>query len=394
MNERYQKDPASSQNLFCFTGEELRECKYESIDPDKRSRIFKHLKECRPCRELYRAVSKTVEDSTLPFQSELWGELLKEKDIFPKQHPEPLYLESGQIWTTRSQILNFSGIKIGDVPMGIPVLVISPNTKEKKPQNEIRIFPISTDINYQHDGESLVLDKSNPLGYPILIEMFNERPMLAGNLAEYRGAVSRKDLNKIIKERKRISEKKPIIKNKVYLAWKKKEIELAEYLTFPVNESLWEEEAEFLDEEAAIRSELSRKASDLFDTDFPKIEPYIINEIYKTTILLQPSARTSETNAAGSIPKAHQLKVTDEYDFAIVQDRDQVFLRFISQKLKPEKLAISGKDTEMTYIGFDTYQTLLGYVKDMPAEMEIMLTIQGESFPFHLQFTKQDDSTP
>jgi|LGVF01.1.fsa_nt_gb hypothetical protein len=255
MKNLRKKDPASSQHQFCYTGEELLQYRSEKLPPEKRSRIFDHLnvEKCERCRRLYFSVKKPDEETITPGFDPSIMKKIKKRKIAPRTCPVPLKLEKGQIWTTSLEPENIYGEIVGSVAMGIPVMIIFPGSGKMSLENIIRVIPISCDIEFQLEGESLVIDKASPLQYPILLEIFNEKPMFAGNLEEYSGSISSEDLMKVIALRKQFLDGETSKPDPEYLAWKQKEIELTGYLTFPVNESIWEEDAEIVSEKHKFR---------------------------------------------------------------------------------------------------------------------------------------------
>jgi len=241
------------------------------------------------------------------------------------------------------------------VPFAIPVLIIAAGSGEKNLQNIIRVIPISRDIEYQLKGESLALDNTNPLNHSLLLEIFNERPMLAGNLGKYLGSVSASDLKSTQAVRNQFLTGKIAKPDKDYLDWKQKEIKLTEYLTFPVNAALWEAEHEH-----EIELVLFRKAADTLGLELSKIKP-------------------------------HRLMKTDEFSLWIIQKRDEALLRFISDKIKPGNIEINAREKTMSREKSGIYQNSLGCVRQLPEYMKIKFSIKRESIVFNLRFIIKQD---
>lgn len=354
MKKLRKKDPASSQYQFCYTGEELFQYQSKKLPPEKRSRIFHHLnvEKCERCRQLYFSVKKPDKETITPGFASSIIEKIKKRKIAHRTCPVPLRLEKGQIWTTSTEPKNIYGEIVGSAAMGVPVMIIFPGNGKKSLGNIIRIIPISCDIEFQFSGESLVIDKTSPLQYPILLEIFNEKPMFAGNLAEYRGSISSEDLMKVVALRKQFMDGERSKSDTEYLSWKQKEIELTDYLTFPVNEGIWEDV-----EPVMIYLEEYRKAADTTGTRLFEIRPHLLME-------------------------------TDDVSILIVQTRDKILLRFTSAVSKPEKLRIDGESLTMPQTNPGLYEVLLGYADQMPESMEIMITVGKETFQFYPEFIK------
>ena len=376
MKKHRKKDPAASQYQFCYTGEELLQYQSEKLLPEKRSRIFHHLnvEKCERCRQLYISVKEPTEETIIPGFAPSIMEKIKKRKIAHRTCPIPLRLEKGQIWTSSPKPKNIYGEIVGSAEMGIPVMIIFPGSGEKSLENIIRVIPISCDIEFQLEGESLVIDKTSPLQYPILLEICNERPMFAGNLEEYRGSISREDLRKVVALHKQFPDGKTSKPDPEYLAWKQKEIELTDYLTFPVNESIWEEDPD--------------SAEKLWE-ELPATMKYVADEVKPVMIRLEEykkAADTTGTQLSEILP--HVLMETDDVSILIVQARDKVLLRLTSVVSKPEKLQIDGKFLTIPQINPGLYEILLGYVNQMPESMEIMITVGKETFQFHSKFIK------
>lgn len=142
-------------------------------------------------------------------------------------------VEKGQIWTTDTEVKDRLGKVVHTVPMAVPVMIC--NVWEN---DVVRVLPLSFDIDFRYGFESVIL-KLSRLG-SVLAEIFNERPMLAGNLGECRDSAGADDLKRISEAREKFLDgyRETLLPDNDYLEWRKKEIELAKYLTLPVNLSL------------------------------------------------------------------------------------------------------------------------------------------------------------
>ena len=346
----------SAQYRDCFTTEEILEYRFGSPPLDKRQHIFNHLniEKCKRCRKLFLSV-KDVGAQEIPpeFSFPIPG-ALKKANIFRKKLPEPEMLKKGQIWTTFPEIKDANGEIVSRVSLSIPVMVWWQGKGDKTLENVIRVIPISIDIDFHIEPDTLLLEGSaSPLGYPILLEAFNERPMPAGYLDKYRGEVSERDLNRLKKLRSQLLEEEPLNMDPEYLVWKQKEVEIAQYLTFPVNAALWEEEGEEKDVEIILQP--YRKAADTAGVELYEIKPHVLME-------------------------------TDEFSLSIIQKRDQVLLRHISDTIEPQDVRVDGKPKAMAREKPGTFELLLGEVDVVPGSSELQITLQGEQLTFQLQF--------
>jgi hypothetical protein len=376
MKKLRKKDPASSQHQLCYTGEELLQYQSEKLPPEQRSRIFHHLnvEKCERCRRLYLSVKEPDKETITPGFAPSIIEKIKKRKIAHRTCPVPMRLEKGQIWTTSPKPKNIYGEIVGSAAMGVPVMIIFPGSGEKSLKNIIRIIPVSCDIEFQLEGESLVIDKTSPLQYPILLEIFNEKPMFAGNLEEYRGSISSEDLMKVIALRKQFMDGETSKPDTKYLAWKQKEIEITDYLTFPVNEGIWEDAPD--------------SAEKLWE-DLPATIAHIADEVEPVIIRLEEYRKAADTTGIRLFEiRPHVLMETDDVSILIVQAKDKVLLRFTSAVSKPETLRIDGESLTMPQTNPGLYEVLLGYVNQMPESMKIMITVGKETFQFYPEFIK------
>ncbi|MEA3360708.1 MAG: hypothetical protein U9R17_15060 [Thermodesulfobacteriota bacterium] len=359
MKRHLERDPASSQYQFCYTGDELLQYRSGKVTREKRSQIFFHLnvEKCERCRELFHSLKEPAEvsmPSRIPVA--VLEKLTRKKDT-PVIHVTPSNLKEGQIWTTAPDPKNTHGEIVSTITIGIPVLIISAGSGERDLKNIIRVIPISLDVDYHFGGYSLVLNETSPLKFPTLLEIFNERPMLAGNLGEYRGSLSDKDIFRVKEARKAHQNEEISSPGKEILEWMQKEIKLTEYLTFPVNEGLWEEE---IDEEG--------------------IE-----------IILYPYRKAADTSGVElSEIKTHMLMETDKFSLFIIQKRDHVLLRYVSDTIEPQNVRVDGESKVMKEIGSGLFELLLGEVNMVSESSELKITINGEQLTFQLCFTRKN----
>jgi hypothetical protein len=355
MKRRPTRDPASSQYQFCYTGEELLEYRSGQITPEKRSQIFHHLnvEKCKRCRELFRSLKESAEEVIPSRIPEPILEKIKGQKDTPVIHITPQRLERGQVWTTVPTPKNMHGEIVCTVPMGVPVLIIRAGNGERNLNNIIRVIPISFDVDYHFEEHTLVLNEYSPLPFPILLEIFNERPMFAGNLGEYRGSVSYEDMDRIEEARKIYQHDEIPRPDEEILEWMQKEIKLTEYLTFPVNEGLWEEE---IDEEGV-------------------------------EIILYPYKKAADTIGVElSEIKEHLLIEKDGFSLFIIQKRDLLLLRYLSDRIEPQELKINGEKKVMESLGSGTWQFLLGEVNTISEYLELKIVVNGEELLFPIQF--------
>jgi transcription antitermination factor NusG len=356
MKQRHDRDLMSAQHQLCFTGEELLGYRYGNIDPELRYQIFYHLnvEKCKRCRGLFRSLRKPGEEAVMaPKRGLEKAERLK---YTPVPQIMPQRLKKGQIWTTTASPRNMHGEIVHNAPIGVPVLIIKPGNGENDLENIIRVIPIALDVEYSFDSYSLALNETSPLMFPILLEIFNERPMLAGNLVEYKGPVCDADMDRIEEAREVYQQEQIPQPGKEILEWMQKEIKCTEYLTFPVNEALWEEE--IAEEGVEIFLEPYRKAADTTGVELEEI----------TT---------------------HTLTERGDFSLFIIQKRDLVLLRFISDVIEPQDAEINGEKKDMVNMGSGIFEGVLGEVSTIPESLELKIVVKGEEFLFPIQFRRK-----
>jgi len=263
----------------------------------------------------------------------------------------PLRLEPGQIWTTTPQPRNRNGRVVDKVPMAIPVVVVSPGSGIRCLDNMIKVVPISCDTDYYLKGDSLKLVKNSPLGYPILLEVFNGRLMLAGNLVEFRGYICPSDRKRLCRMHQQYLNECVKEPDPEYLVWKKNEILLAGYLGYAVDRIRVKEKTE-------IDLFSYRKAADDRGLMLSEIE-------------------------------AHILMKTEAFSMAIVQKRDKVFLRNVSAKISQNALYIDGHQIKLKKKSSGVCDVPIGYVDQIAPTIDVYTIINDEAYLFGIRFCKK-----
>lgn len=381
MKQKRKKNPATLQNVFCYTSDELKAYKDGKLAAGKRAKIAAHLnvEKCFRCRQIYQLISKIAsEDSNSVSEEKVKCEakrdmsvlkshiLEKLKSDMGKHTPAPVPfnvksgVERGQIWTTFPKPKNMRGQQLSSVDAGIPVLIVDAGTGKKQLNNIIRVMPLSFDMEFHFPGETLLFDKTSPLLTGFILEIFNESPMLAGNLSEFRSILSLSDMESVENAKKRFyrnsgnaMENSADLENEdlEYRQWKKREFRLANYLVFPVNESLWE---------AATEIELSsfKRAADSGDSFIPEKKSVLIDN--------------------------------DDCSLTVFQNKDQLFARFESGSVKPGKVKVDGELIEMILSGPNEYDFIIGNTAQVAEYIELEIELGEETLIFSLKTIAAD----
>ncbi len=350
-------DLASFQNIDCYTADELLSYCQGVLSKNKRSEIFYHLnvERCKRCRDLLMLLDPIDSPRGLSSTGKKILEKLKKKEATSRSFPAPMKISAGQIWTTDPGSGSDHIASRSDPGVYPPILIISPGTGERTAHNVIRVIPISFDTAYELEGETLLLDRETPLGYPILLEIFNERPMLAYHLNEFRGSIDSRVLSRVLSLRASFLGGKTADHDKEYLLWKKKELELWNYLSLPVNAYLWDE--------GETREEVQ------------------VNII--------PYAKAAETGDHETFDLSMNLLLnTESLTLGVVQVRDKILLRLAikNKPFPPCKIILEDKEIALEKVASRVYEAFLGYAYEMPAVMTIEVQLEDERKIFNISF--------
>lgn len=405
----YRKNPASLQNLFCYTVEEIKEYINEICSSKKRAEIALHLNidRCPRCRSLFTLVkSNNYEDRDnfaelsnqdkrtiqySPLEQKIFERIKqRRKNNITAAVPFNIKnrIEKGQIWTASPAPKQMLSEQLKSFDIGVPVLIADSGNGEKNLANSIKIMPLSFDTDFHKQGETFYFGLSscdsdsrnnsrlnphgypfldladnsgvNPLNYPFLVEIFNEISMPAGNLLNFKGLISKEDMDKIDALLKQHDNKKKIrnlnlLKDK-YIdeseqeelrAWQQTEIKLFKYLSEPVGESVFDKEIE---------------------------------------ISLSQYKMAADDNGLARVEEKASLINNDKYSFTVIQKQEKVILRFDSPDIKPSNIFIDTRPAEIKASDYGEYDVEIGTVGYMSDKISVGLTVDDKSFEFNLKF--------
>ena len=360
MKKRLNRNPLSYQNILCFTAEEIQAYIKGEQPPVLRRKIFEHLNEecCNNCRRIYRDLMSC--DNNIDVKKEMLIDenfaidKLKALPLSVKLRPaEPEKLIAGQVWSTIPNPKDEYGHVLTKVDLARPVVIIMEGDGTRDLSNIIRVFPMTPDTDFHVRGEDMVLKENNPLGYSVMLEIWNENPMLAGNLDAYLGKLSEAELRRLdvmrssflLGKSKRISKE---VKN-----WRAREIALTNYLNFPVNQSIWNEIVIPLDQ---YRYALAADDSTSMDLDESHVITMCEEEIFSAYIILK---------------------------------REIAILRIATEEATPPSVAIEGEIRpfdENPNKGIYDYH--LGKRNDLLESMKLRIILGNETREFHIVFEK------
>ena len=104
-------------------------------------------------------------------------------------HGRPGVPAYGEIWTTKLDVDDSSEFADSGIVPRIVIVFVAEAESSVGELSHLVVVPVSLDIAYQTNLDLLVLEEENPLGYRFMIEVWNEVPMLGGQLGRYLGAL-------------------------------------------------------------------------------------------------------------------------------------------------------------------------------------------------------------
>ena len=304
MSESYEKHAASAQHMLCCSAEEIARYVTGKAPPEDREKIFRHLnvEKCPRCRFLYDRLNleREQDKESKPASADIVARLRKKQSLAARRDlPAPLRVAAGQVWSTQCRVRDREGAVSMQVEMSLPVMVLDGGDGARRLTNDISVLPISDDAQFERKGESVAVS-SGPLAGDFLIEVFNPRRMLAGNLRECLGAVG-PDVLEAVREAARLMrveqlpEKDAAAGQEQYELWKENELRLTRYLSVPEAQGSASAKAV----ERTVRLKPYDKAADSVPVDMDEVS---------VTLLRQ----------------------TQEFAVSVVQYRDRLALRVVS----------------------------------------------------------------
>lgn len=131
----------------------------------------------------------------------------------PKTEPKSLKdflknkeeLKVGQIWRTKLEKITiptaadeaFSVSQLGSIPHFVVITnpfvenLWAAQGETGKPFRVIKVVPVTDNVEFAADGDDIILSETeNPLGYPLMMQIWNQREMFLDNLDACMGEVS------------------------------------------------------------------------------------------------------------------------------------------------------------------------------------------------------------
>ena len=379
--------PFSLQLQSCFTAEELWQYRYGHAEPALRLAVQAHLTQdrCKSCTEIFLTLPPEPMQPDMPDSLSAASRRLLKKwagntpAIKLEEHPATL--TAGQIWTTKTCLSMPDFKPEWNTPIGGPVMIIHPGEGIKN--RVIRVLPISTDVLFARPPASLMIsDASLPAG-PMLVEIFNERPMLAEHLDRYLGQIGESDYIAICDARNAYidmtDDEEPT--DPGYDKWVKNEIRLAEHLSAPVMGMM---ESDIWDEEVIQPPEPSPEPPHKEESTGPAIPPSMIPEL-----MIEPFYMNAQgTEAAETLPPEPLILLDQpEFQLGLVQKQDRIVLRLITPDPSSVQIQIDGTAVEFLPVSGEVQEAVIGYAPNMPDQMEIIIFYHDKKWGFQPKFT-------
>jgi len=367
MKKKLIKNPFSYQNIYCFTAEEIEKYIVGNLPPSLRRKIFTHLNKerCESCRRMYGELKLSISDIEKQEENARYdGDAIPAHKILPIpvriQPSPPEWLAAGQIWTTAPRPRDGYGQVLTAVELARPVVIVMAGDGTGELSNIIRVLPISLDTDFHVKGEDLILENNSPLGYAIMLEIWNEKPMLAGNLAVFRGRIAEEYLRLLHELRDSFLDGKGKRIKKAVKEWRSREVDLTNYLNYPVNQSIWDDKGEVI--------------IPLYDYDYAL-------------------AAADAPNVDLDEPQITTLYEGDLFSAYIILKREIVILRIVSDEKTPPSVMIGKINKpcdENPYHGL--YEFHLGNRDTLPESMILHLTMDDYSREFPIIFKRKADA--
>lgn len=422
---------ASPHYLDCCSFDDIYDYYHGGLSPERRAAVFEHLnlEKCSRCQGLYLDVEIMAADverlkkrkadeagaggagtaatkiKPEPPAAKIMAtaerlEWLKKRMKKPVRPATPEKLALGQVWTTGIEVRGNDGRILGKTRYAFPVLIVGPGSGEISSANLLRAAPLSIDTDFAHPGHSVLLS-AGPFAYPVIAEAFNETPMLAANLKEFKGTVQEEDMNAYQNAREMFLAGKAPAADPELVKWEEKELRLTEYLAWPVNEALWsadddleevfgEDPESFQAEEPLVYEE---KASSGVTPSRPAgaavaeiHRPDFGGELHSSPVIELEEYALAAATADINLDDLRLYILAHEPEnltIAIAQMRDQVVLRVVVQDKEIEpvvKVAREAKILKRLLEG--VYETVLGSVDYLRGELAIDCLIAGQEFHF------------
>ena len=404
MKIKKKNSPFSQQLQSCFTAEELWQYRYGQAEPALRQVVQAHLTQdrCKSCTEIFMTLPPEPMQTDIPNSLSAGGQrLLKKwagKTSAIKFEEHPATLTAGQIWSTKA-CLSMSDFKPEwDVPIGGPVMIIHPGEDIKN--RVIRVLSISTDILYARPPASLMISDATLPADPMLVEIFNERPMLAEHLDRYLGQIGESDFMAVCDARNAYinmtDDGEPT--DPEYDKWIKNEIRLAEHLSTPATEILesdiWDEEViqppgptlepPPWDKKVIQPPGPSPEPPHMEESTASAISPWMI-----PVLMIEPFYMHAQgTESAQTLPPEPLILLEQpEFQLGLVQKQDRIVLRLITLDPTSVLIQIDGTAVEFLPASGDVQEAAIGYALNMPDQMEIIIFYHDKKWGFRPKFT-------
>ena len=391
MKSKRKKSHFSLQLQSCFTAEELWQYHYGQPEPALRLAVQAHLSQdrCESCMEIFLTLPRQPMQTDMSDSLSSAGQRLLKKwegeTPAIRLEERPPTLTTGQIWSTKACLLMLDSRPEWNAPIGGPVMIIHSGDGSK--QGIIRVLPLSTEIDYVRPPHSLTVSDPVFSPCPLLVEIFNERPMLAEHLDRYLGQVDNKDFEDICNARSTYqdmnththSDETPADPD--YDKWIQNEIRLAEHLSDPVMEKL----ASDISEDKVIWpfDTFSNPPGDQAST-CPGLPPWMI-----PVFMIEPFQLCAQgTEAAGALPPEPRILLElPELQLGLVQKQDRIILRLVASDASSVRIQIDGAAVELLPTSGNVHETVIGFAPNMPENLKIILFYQDKKWGFQPKFT-------
>jgi len=209
MNLRYEKQAS------CPSDQLLSAYKTKELTGEEHDAVMFHLLFCDACQEVLQQLpadtkaaiaaaesSGSALDGETSISAELAQAIEKFREREQRRRKAPVKtleqieqeggLKVGQIWRTRFDGIivpgreteqSFSVTGLNSTPHLVVIIEAEGGTGTPRGKYyEIRVAPISGELQYAGNGDCIIGEEDSPLGYPFMVELWSAQPMLRENL--------------------------------------------------------------------------------------------------------------------------------------------------------------------------------------------------------------------
>lgn len=186
----------------CPDLEDLLQFTFGELDPNRKVLIGLHVIDCHLCAQEIEVLQLNIATTSPIAETEpskkMFGQLkelarrTREELIRRRVNYTPEQLRTGQIWSTKTEVIIPGYSEPIDLAQQSRLVLICCDDRDAYDPNfpEIRVAPISGEVENATDFDLIIDQEQCPLGYELMLECWNSQPMLSANLDKFLGEVT------------------------------------------------------------------------------------------------------------------------------------------------------------------------------------------------------------